>query len=231
MSVRIAIARLPADLPAFDNDWNPADPERRAAIARKHRQVDRVRSRIADYLLSRVSMGTHGYAPFGRPVSTASALHLSASHDGEWVVAAGSGEPVGIDVVEVRRAARLPDSALSPGERPRLPGTPAGTELIRLATIWAAKEAHSKRLGVGLGIDPASISTEGVDHRHTVARSAGGETLVRLGMLDPRHILAVTVRDRAEVWVCHGARLDHHPGTAPFTTLFPQPSHQGVPDV
>jgi phosphopantetheinyl transferase len=151
----VLLAQIP-DFPAHldvDADFIPA--ARLQTIARKRHLADRVRSRVADLLLHSLSADRggrgHHYLPSGRPQCVGAPVGLSASHDGEWVCAAASPEPVGIDIVALDRVERIrPESFLSREDLSRYRDTPPAARRRFLARAWAAKEAYVKRFGIGL---------------------------------------------------------------------------------
>lgn len=194
MSVRIVAARLPADLATLDRGgWSPASAARAAMIARKHRAIDRVRSRMADYLLHHVCGAPAGYDHIGRPIHPTGA-GASASHDGVWVVAATARYAIGVDVVAIDRASSIPNSAFDALELTRIGKVVTSEAQLLKARIWAAKEAHLKRLGIGLLRHPGTIVSS-PSARHIRILDGNDSSCVALQSLDASHILAVTVLD------------------------------------
>lgn len=198
MSVHIAAARLPAVLTRLDRDgWSPAPAARAAAITRKRRTIDRVRSKIADYLLHDLCGSAVGYDSSGRPMHPTGA-GASASHDGAWVVAASATHQVGVDVVAVDRASSIPNIAFDSEELARISNVECGDAELLKAQIWAAKEAHLKRLGVGLLRHPGTI-TSIPSTSHIRILDGNDSSCVALQALDARHIIAVTVPDEESI--------------------------------
>lgn len=161
------------------------------------RPLDRSRSVVADLLLEDLVQArggrTHRYLPTGQPVSDLVGVHLSASHDGSWVAAAGANGPVGIDIVDIARFDRIPARLIL--SRTELDSADAHSEsALGKAARWAVKEAYTKCLGVGLKVQPRSL---------TVALGADGWCLVSgpspkrrswacLRPLDDGHLLAIS---------------------------------------
>lgn len=194
MSVQIAAVRLPSDPRSLDRDgWSPASAIRAAAISRKHRAIDRVRSRMADYLLQRVCGAPVEYDPVGRSMHPEGA-GASASHDGAWVVAATATHAIGVDVVALDRASCIPDAAFDPVELMQIGRVENSEAQFLRARIWAAKEAHLKRLGVGLLRHPSTIICS-PSNEHMRILDDVDFSFVAFRTLDASHILAVTVPD------------------------------------
>lgn len=210
MSVLLAAARLPSDPTPLDRDgWSPASAARSAAIARKRHAIDRVRSRLADYLLVLVAGVTVDYDAVGRPKHPMGA-GVSASHDGAWVVAATAEGSIGVDVVDLTRASAIPRSVFDSDEQARLDDSNASGVLITQARIWAAKEAHLKRLGVGLARHPSTISSRPLSG-HLRILDGENPSLVLIEALDPHHVLAVAVADEGAG--THLVQRDPSPGS------------------
>lgn len=90
-------------------------------------------------------------------------LDVSLSHGGGWIAAAVSDEGrIGIDVEREREvSAGLEARSFAPAERAWLDAAPDAAERrARLFRLWTAKEAYTKALGLGLGIDFRSIALE-----------------------------------------------------------------------
>ncbi len=146
--------------PSFDpSAWCP-----RCEALVGRRPVDQVRSLAADRLLSvlcrRWRVPPHGYDPTGRP-SCGAGTCLTASHDGDYVVAGIAERAVGVDIVDCRRAGSWIARIMSDDERALTPSQ-AGDADGR-ARAWAIREAALKWAGVGLAVDPRAL---------TVARDA-----------------------------------------------------------
>ncbi|MCL2422392.1 MAG: 4'-phosphopantetheinyl transferase superfamily protein [Micrococcales bacterium] len=196
--VEILVTRPPSGWPASDDplDWCP----RVEALAAR-RPVDRQRSLAADRLLSllcdRWHVGPHAYEPDGRPTCGPGA-HLTASHDGAYVVAAISDEPVGVDVVDCQRNTRWVVRIMSADEQ-----VPDADEQSR-GRAWAVREAALKWAGTGMSIDPRAL---------TVTHAPGDPT----AHLD--RWWTVTFPDGRTVPVASGAVGDHALALAAKTPL------------
>lgn len=178
----------------------PVSAERTVKISRMRSPLDRARSSTADRLLGDLVSargGTkHHYLASGRPAAGTSGIQLSASHDGRWVAAAAASNCVGLDLVDVARFDRVaPAAFLNAAElaylRRNIPVDRAG---FYIATCWAAKEAYTKRVGVGLFLNPKSLSVALVSAKHVRVTGAAGRSraLVTIHRVDTRHLLAVS---------------------------------------
>jgi phosphopantetheinyl transferase len=87
-------------------------------------------------------------------------------------------QPLGVDI-EPEDAPPPPPDALTQGEREDL----AGADDATLVSRWAAKEAHAKALGIASRLEGSDIHTW-QDGGMLRARSAGGETIIRLRRQD-----------------------------------------------
>jgi phosphopantetheinyl transferase len=121
-----------------------------------------VRSLAADKMLSVLcrqwGVPPHQYDQAGRP-SCGTGAHLTASHDGDFVVAGISDRAVGVDVTDCRRRTGWVARILSDDERDVSADGPEGaSEASRLGRAWAVREAALKWAGVGLGVDPRTLA-------------------------------------------------------------------------
>jgi phosphopantetheinyl transferase len=194
--ISVLAASVPVQPP---KDWKApvVSLERSRQIARKHHAVDRLRSQIADALLlellSSGSSTPHRYGASGQPLAPDPGVHLSASHDGRWVVAASATQSIGIDVVDSTRI--NPDrfhDHLHPDEYDVIRSCTTSSERIRhLAICWAAKEAYTKREGVGLTIDPRQLRLEYLGNSRGVLWHDVVPAPVEIRQIDRDHLLAV----------------------------------------
>ena len=125
---------------------------------------DAVRSAVGALLLARMAARAleNGETPaiarteHGKPyVAGHPEVQLSLAHGGSIVACASAGEPVGVDVEQVRPVDLADfDSWLTEGEKRAIAAADPVREFFR---IWTAREAFSKRDGRGLALfdDPA----------------------------------------------------------------------------
>jgi len=93
----------------------------------------------------------------GKPRIVGDAVHISASHSKDRVVAAVSLRgPLGIDVEHISSVAfaEFDDAALTAGERAAVAALPPRERPPARARLWTRKEAALKASGVGLRTDP-----------------------------------------------------------------------------
>jgi len=206
--VEVLVTELPDDQwppPGDQLDWCP-----RVAALDGRRPADRRRSLAADHMLRdlcrRWHVRGHWYRPGGQPACGPGA-HLTASHDGTWVVAAAADRPLGVDVVDCRRASAWVTAIMSADELDQAhaeqPGTPGSRAWGRAwGRAWAVREAALKRAGVGMSIDPRALTVaRGPDHSTlclggtwwTVGLPDGRTTPVAVGTVDHDHVLALAV--------------------------------------
>lgn len=98
---------------------------------------------------------------FGKPALDGfEDCHFSLSHSqGRAAVAVSAATPVGLDIEHVAQA--TPDAiegALSTGERAALATLPPSARDHAFTRIWVRKEALLKAAGVGLSVDPRSLT-------------------------------------------------------------------------
>ena len=174
---------------------------RNRQIARKRHLIDRLRSRVADALLLELSGGRpHHYSDQGQPLAADPHIHLSATHDGRWVLAASGPRAVGIDVDDMRRI----DSSgfhhlLNPDELLAIEASvPPEDRLLRLASIWAAKEAYVKSEGVGLALDPRLLHVDYTDPPRALVRRGSRARPVEIRQVDEDHVIAITSEHSTE---------------------------------
>ena len=90
----------------------------------------------------------------GKPYFANSPLHFSISHTKQYVFAAVSETPIGIDAEELDRKVhgKLAEKILSPSEKEQYDA--AENKIKALLTFWVLKEAQAKLTGEGLRIYP-----------------------------------------------------------------------------
>ncbi|MCL2482185.1 MAG: 4'-phosphopantetheinyl transferase superfamily protein [Propionibacteriaceae bacterium] len=166
--VEVVYARVSPQWQPGPAAWSPRLQDLSAKLP-----ADRRRSLAADKLLDQLCQdwqaGSHTYSSSGQPVAPAACL--SASHDGDWVVAAIAGSGLGVDVVSCDQPTGWIEPFLCPCERRDLPRGDPGPALL---TAWGVREAALKRLGCGLFLDPRSVMVLRSDRQVVADRSSGG---------------------------------------------------------
>lgn len=153
--------------------------ERKDKVLNLKKTKDRQRSLLAGVLLkqalekegldySQVKIAT---TPEGKPyLPELPNLHFSLSHSGEYVVCAISDKPVGVDIEGVDRGIFAPekkekmlslvDKCLCPSEMETFASCPKEEIKELFLKYWTRKEAYSKAIGKGIGMDFSAIDTE-----------------------------------------------------------------------
>ena len=141
------------------------DQQEREQMQRFHFAPDRARYAVAHANLRRI-LGAYLHQPaaslrfhannFGKPElhgsESPSSLHFSLSHSGSIaLLAVAKGEPVGVDVEEVRPIEpEVAESHFSASERSQLNQLQGDAWLLGFYRCWTRKEAILKAEGVGL---------------------------------------------------------------------------------
>ncbi|HEX2524917.1 MAG TPA: 4'-phosphopantetheinyl transferase superfamily protein [Geminicoccus sp.] len=127
-----------------------------------------------------------------------SRLEFSLAHAGELaLIGVGDGIAVGVDLEPVRH---LPDLAalaghvLSPAEAATLARLPPDRHALAFFTFWTRKEAVLKACGLGLSVEPATI-TVGL-HRYRMSDRRLGTWHVRNIEPAPGYVGAVAASDK-----------------------------------
>jgi phosphopantetheine--protein transferase-like protein len=89
-------------------------------------------------------------------------IHFNVSHAADMVVVAiDPAAPVGVDIERIDGfSAAMPGSVLAPRERQALERCDRQTRSREFLTLWTLKEAHAKRLGLGVHLDFASFAID-----------------------------------------------------------------------
>ncbi|MFL6121630.1 4'-phosphopantetheinyl transferase family protein, partial [Actinophytocola sp.] len=116
--------------------------------------------------------------PHGKPKVVGSALEVSISHSGDWVVLAMTdGASVGVDVEEVRDAEvdGLAGICFSPPELATFKGVPEEERRGAFFTYWARKEAVLKATGKGMWVQMSKLTLTAHDEPPRVVGSEAAE--------------------------------------------------------
>jgi phosphopantetheinyl transferase len=97
-----------------------------------------------------------------------SSNHARAVDDLRMVVAV-AGKPIGVDIVKPEDLHGV-DPEIYMSEREVRDSRHAADRSLHEATVWAAKEAYGKLVGLGLALEPRGMAVE---------RAAGGRLIVR----------------------------------------------------
>jgi 4'-phosphopantetheinyl transferase len=131
--------------------------------------MDALRCLAAEALLRHALGERHGLGagqwevaigPHGKPFLTGQpGIHFNLSHAGPWVACAVHDAPVGIDVEAAQAMDPLPAaSIMAAGELSHFRQLPAQAGQDYFYRLWTLKESLVKALGVGLSLDPRSIT-------------------------------------------------------------------------
>ncbi len=121
------------------------------------------------------------------------ALHFNISHSGDWVVAAFSEKPVGVDVEKIRKMNfGVAQRFFSPEEVAALLALPEKKQIEYFFELWTLKESYLKALGTGLTRPLNSFSIVRDKKGHTLMENNEQvEVFLRQIRLDRNHKLAV----------------------------------------
>lgn len=123
----------------------------------------------------------------GQPSLPGTRFSTSLSHTDRWVaVAICHGETVGVDIEqEPPRVvlADMVDTICAPGEKARLTRLTGAERDLALLVLWTRKEALLKAFGVGLGVDPSTVTAE-TNELVYPPRGVGDQPACRLVTLD-----------------------------------------------
>jgi 4'-phosphopantetheinyl transferase len=183
------------------------DPARRERLRRFRRAVDLERGVLADALAAVMAADalalpstsvTVTRSRSGAPVvrlldGSATPVHVSLTHAGDWVGCAISDAPVGLDVevVTPRVASRIA-GALPAWTVNELLALPEPDRSHHAVGLWTAIESYLKLLGTGLAIDPNDVRVLHAWGSRAVTSVPGRPPgYVRLQSMDEHHRLAV----------------------------------------
>ena len=161
----------------FADSLEKVDEKRREKVLRCKNEADQKRSLLAGLLL-RYGLEAAGYSydevvidvtSTGKPyIISDMPIHFSISHSGEYVGCVISDEPVGLDIefsgkpifsLEKRQTLEaMAKKCLSEAEKSIFDSSLEKEKLFLV--YWTKKEAYSKFLGKGLGVDFSEIDTE-----------------------------------------------------------------------
>lgn len=151
----------PIDQNSYNQLYTLASAERKKRADRYLRTEDKIRCVVSDALLRyavREALSTADFSversPGGKPrIKNAPDLHYNLSHSGRWVVIAWGGNPVGIDVEQIRMDAEKENIArrfFTQEEQDYIFCSDESCQADRFFQIWTAKESYLKYLGTGL---------------------------------------------------------------------------------
>lgn len=163
--------------PLFSEGLKKVDEKRREKVLRCKNVEDKKRSLLAGLLL-RLALEEAGYyydqivfatTSNGKPyIELDEDIHFSISHSGDYVGCVLSDSPVGLDIEFSKKAIfspekeeslwRMSKKCLSEGEWQLFSSSVEREKLF--LSYWTKKEAYSKCLGKGIGMDFSNIDTE-----------------------------------------------------------------------
>ena len=131
-----------------------AAPERRASFLAGHWQARWLAAQWLQLDVQRIALDAQANGrPLLRVDGEVAPLHVSLSHSGDWLALALADAPVGVDVELPRRERdweALARFVFSHEEQQRVRDAAGPARAAVFHTLWALKEAHGKRQGVGL---------------------------------------------------------------------------------
>lgn len=169
------------------------DETERGRYANYRREIDQLRFLTGRALIRGVAAASLGVPassvaldascfdcgkPHGKPQVVGSALEVSVSHSGDWVVlAVTDGTPVGVDVEELRAAEvdDLAGVAFSPAELTSFKAVPADDRRGAFFTYWSRKEAVLKATGKGMSVPMSKLTLSAHDAPPRVLASETAE--------------------------------------------------------
>ncbi|MFP4470823.1 MAG: 4'-phosphopantetheinyl transferase family protein [Bacteroidota bacterium] len=147
----------------------------REKINRYKSPVDQQRKMIGEMLVrsvtaSKLKLNSHDihfyYSEKNKPLLLdLDTLHFNISHSGDWVVAAFSEQPVGVDVEKVRKMnSGVARRFFSEEEVAALTRLPLSRQTDLFFELWTCKESYLKAIGTGLTRALNSFTVRHEDH-------------------------------------------------------------------
>ncbi|MGL5448480.1 MAG: 4'-phosphopantetheinyl transferase family protein [Rhabdaerophilum sp.] len=159
------IDALPANLPPASTmekkyaDRHSDVAQREGFLARR-RIARAILSLALDVPAERIEIGSR---ESGQPLvmTPSNAFHLSFAARGKLALIAIASRPIGVDLEIVETDMLIPWNMLRRDERALLDAVPSNDRAAVFSTLWTAKEAVVKALGLGFRIPPEAIQIEG----------------------------------------------------------------------
>lgn len=105
----------------------------------------------------------------GKPYVAGSPVHFNMSHSGDYVVAAFSGQPVGIDIERIRpNKLSIAHRFFTEPEFRSIMDQPEDRRLEHFFTLWTLKESYLKAVGKGLTLSLGSFGVKLVQSRYRI---------------------------------------------------------------
>ena len=134
-------------------------PEKKSVIGHYYREVDQLRSLVADLLIRMVVMQRCGFenqeisfrhSENGKPILVGKeGFHFNVSHAGDWVVCVFDSAEIGVDVEQVKTAnLSISRSFFTEEEHNDICNAPDSND--RFFDYWTLKESFIKHNGKGL---------------------------------------------------------------------------------
>ncbi len=174
----------------------------RKKITAFYRMADVQRSLFGELLLRRVlceklkirNMDLRiDFEEKGKPFIQNYPLHFNLSHSGVWVVVAFSGQPVGIDVEQIKKnRLEVARRFFTEEEFQNLMNTPGPERSAYFYTLWTLKESYLKAIGRGLTLSLNSFNIKTVQEEYFIdINGTFANTHLRIIPLESGYKLAV----------------------------------------
>ncbi len=127
-------------------------------------------------------------------------LHYNLSHSGDWVVAAFSDRPVGIDIERIKEInLTIAERFFAPEELDSLTGLPDEQRKICFFNLWTLKESYLKALGTGL-TRPLNSFTVSINEQRITLKDSGKVKDIFLCHLpvDSNHVLSLCSQEKVK---------------------------------
>jgi 4'-phosphopantetheinyl transferase len=133
------------------------------------------------------------YGEKGKPFVPDSPVHFNLSHSGDWVVAAVSEQPVGIDVERIKpNKLAIARRFFTETEVRSIMDLPEEQRLDQFYSLWTLKESYLKAVGKGLTLSLGSFSVKRDINRYRIEINGTFAGInLKLLPLDDRYKLAV----------------------------------------